>query len=81
MINKACQAMKEMQRNAFDSDHDAERGPEEHRRLQENIRQWNSNRLSLFEITDPDEVNTFFSNVKTILHFQTIQSGSIYWVI
>lgn len=51
--------MKQKQRNAIDSDHDAEMNPEERRRLQENIRQWNSNRLSLFEITEPDEVNTF----------------------
>lgn len=65
--------MKEMQINAFDSDHDAERGPEERRSLQENIRQWNSNRLSLFEITDPDEVNTFFSNVRTTVQFYTFK--------
>lgn len=69
MINKACQGMKEMQRSAFDSDHDTERGPEERRRLQENIRQWNSNRLSLFEITDPDEVNTFFLMLELLDNF------------
>lgn len=51
--------MKQKQRNVVDLGHDAETGPEEHRRLQEKIRQWNSNRLSLFEITEPDEVNTF----------------------
>ncbi|XP_077094296.1 afadin-like [Siphateles boraxobius] len=59
--------MKEMQRNAFDLDHGAERGPEERRRLQENIRQWNSNRLSLFEITEPDEDSVFHGVVRFYL--------------
>jgi len=37
---------------------------------------------SLFEITDPDEVNTFlFPNVRTTVYFQSIHSGSIYWVV
>ncbi|KAK7142793.1 hypothetical protein R3I94_012215 [Phoxinus phoxinus] len=59
--------MKQKRRNALDSDHGAERGPEERRRLQENIRQWNSNRLSLFEITDPDEDSVFHGVVRFYL--------------
>ncbi|XP_073784175.1 afadin isoform X2 [Danio rerio] len=39
--------MKEMQRSDL--------GLEEHRNLQENIRRWNKNHLSLFQITEPDE--------------------------
>ncbi|XP_039530139.1 afadin isoform X2 [Pimephales promelas] len=57
--------MKEMQRNAFDLDY--ERGSEERRRLQEDIRQWNSTRLSLFEITDPDEDCVFHGVVRFYL--------------
>ncbi|XP_067310801.1 afadin [Pseudorasbora parva] len=59
--------MKQKNRNALDSGHGAERGPEERRRLQENIRQWNSNRLSLFEITGPDEDSVFHGVVRFYL--------------
>ncbi|XP_048046375.1 afadin [Megalobrama amblycephala] len=59
--------MKQKQRNALDSGHGAEMGPEEHRRLQENIQQWNSNRLSLFEITEPDEDSVFHGVVRFYL--------------
>ncbi len=50
--------MKQKQGNALDLGHDAETNPEERRRLQEHVRQWNSTRLRLFEISEPDEVNT-----------------------
>ncbi|KAK9959434.1 hypothetical protein ABG768_009561 [Culter alburnus] len=59
--------MKQKQRNAPDSGHGAEMGPEEHRRLQENIQQWNSNRLSLFEITEPDKDSVFHGVVRFYL--------------
>lgn len=36
--------MKQKQRNAADLGHDSETGEEGRRKLQENIRQWNSNR-------------------------------------
>ncbi|KTG35382.1 hypothetical protein cypCar_00024085 [Cyprinus carpio] len=66
--------MKQKQRNAIDSDRDAEMNPEERRRLQENIRQWNSNRLSLFEITEPDEDSVFHGVIR--FHLQDHISGN-----
>ncbi|XP_016370673.1 afadin-like [Sinocyclocheilus rhinocerous] len=48
--------------------------PEERRRLQENIRQWNSNRLSLFEITEPDEDSVFHGVIR--FHLQDHISGN-----
>uniref|UniRef100_A0A671SR72 Afadin-like n=1 Tax=Sinocyclocheilus anshuiensis TaxID=1608454 RepID=A0A671SR72_9TELE len=66
--------MKQKQRNAIDSGHDAEMNPEERRRLQENIRQWNSNRLSLFEITEPDEDSVFHGVIR--FHLQDHISGN-----
>ncbi|KAF4101904.1 afadin [Onychostoma macrolepis] len=66
--------MKQKQRNAIDLGHDAETNPEERRRLQENIRQWNSNRLSLFEITEPDEDSVFHGVIR--FHLQDHISGN-----
>ncbi|XP_016089321.1 afadin [Sinocyclocheilus grahami] len=66
--------MKQKQRNAIDSGHGAEMNPEERRRLQENIQQWNSNRLSLFEITEPDEDSVFHGVIR--FHLQDHISGN-----
>ncbi|XP_026140999.1 afadin-like [Carassius auratus] len=66
--------MKQKQRNAIDLDHDAKMNPEERRRLQENIQQWNSNRLSLFEITGPDEDSVFHGVIR--FHLQDHISGN-----
>ncbi|XP_043119430.1 afadin [Puntigrus tetrazona] len=66
--------MKQNQRNATDSGQDAETNLEERRRLQENIRQWNSNRLSLFEITEPDEDSVFHGVIR--FHLQDHVSGN-----
>ncbi|XP_056332380.1 afadin [Danio aesculapii] len=51
--------MKEMQRSDL--------GLEEHKILQENIRRWNQNHLSLFQITEPDEVSVFHGVVRFYL--------------
>ncbi|XP_073683627.1 afadin-like [Garra rufa] len=59
--------MKQKRRNAIDSGHDPETGLEERMRLQENIRLWNSNQLSLFEITEPDEDSVFHGVVRFYL--------------
>ncbi|KAK2879147.1 hypothetical protein Q8A67_019938 [Cirrhinus molitorella] len=59
--------MKQKQRNAVDSDHDAETDTEDRRRLQENIQKWNSTRLSLFEMTEPDEDSLFHGVVRFYL--------------
>ncbi|XP_051501947.1 afadin [Myxocyprinus asiaticus] len=66
--------MKQKRRNGLDSGDDAETGPEERKRLQESIRQWNLNRLSLFEITEPDEHSIFHGVIR--FYFQDHVSGN-----
>ncbi|XP_059375835.1 afadin isoform X2 [Carassius carassius] len=66
--------MKQIQRNALYSDHYSKMNPEERRRLQKNIQQWNSNRLSLFEITEPDEDSVFHGVIR--FHLQDHISGN-----